>query len=404
MAMTISRRLAGWAGRTAFAVGAASAALWLGASTVASAGSEPVQIGGRGLPSISVITAPSAVPATDMRRHLVYELVVDNSTSSQVRLDELEVRDPSSRRVLSAYHGDAIAGLMAGYRLPLTRTFAPDESDVLLLDVALAVDRPVPSRLEHRFVLTLSADGAPTRRVTITTAPTRVDPREPIRLSPPLRGPGLVVNGGCCSSASAHRHGLLEQDGRLVAAQRYAIDVVRRAGPLTSFAGDPTRNDSYAVYGAQIVAAAPGRIVATRDGVPENTPPNPPPDIALDDLAGNFVNQDLGGGRFALYAHMQPGSLRVKPGQQVHRGQVLGLVGNSGNSVQPHLHFQVMDGPGGTSNLAADGRPYVFDHFGLDGRVAGLESDPPALTLLPADPPRQRTAQYPLTGDIMTFP
>jgi len=158
------------------------------------------------------------------------------------------------------------------------------------------------------------------------------------------------------------------------------------------------------VYGNQVIAAAPGRIVASRDGVPENTPPTPPPDIALNDLAGNFVTQDLGGGRFALYAHLQPGSVRVKPGQRVQRGQVLGLVGNSGNSTAPHLHFHVMDGPGGPSNLAANGLPYVFDRFALDGRVTGLESNPPAPTRIPADPPRQRTGQYPLTGDIITFP
>lgn len=72
MAMTICARLVGWAGRAAVVVGAAFAALWLGASTVASAGSEPLQIGRHDLPSISVVTAPSAVPATDMRRHLVY--------------------------------------------------------------------------------------------------------------------------------------------------------------------------------------------------------------------------------------------------------------------------------------------------------------------------------------------
>jgi len=294
---------------------------------------------------------------------------------------------------------------MAGVQRPPTRTFAPGEGDVLLLDVSLAPGRRVPARLEHRFALSLlSEDGAPARRLTITAAQTGVDPREPVRLGPPLRGPDLLVSSGCCSSASAHRHALLEQDGRLLVAQRYAIDFVRVDDSLSTFAGDPARNDSYFVHGAEIIAAAPGRVVATRDGVPENTPPNSPPDITLNDLAGNFVTQDLGGGRFAVYAHMQPGSVRVKPGEHVKRGQVLGLVGNSGNSSEPHLHFHVIDGPGGPSNLAADGLSYVFDRFGLDGRVTGLESDPPAPVRVPADPPRRRSGQYPLTGDIVAFP
>jgi peptidase M23-like protein len=402
MPMTISARLQRWTRATAVATGATLVALSLGATTAASAQGAPERVGHRGAPSMDVVAAPSPVLATDMHRHLVYEIAIDNSTRSQVRLDELEVRDPAGHRVLSSYHDDAITGLMAGFRFPLTRTFAPGESDVLLLDVLLAADQRAPSRLEHRFVLTLDAEGPRPRRLAVTAATTKVDLRDPIRLSFPLRGSGLGVSGGCCSSNSGHRHGLLEHDGRFVVAQRYAIDVVRVADPLDIFAGDPARNDSYFVYGAQVIAAAPGRIVASRDGVLENTPPNPPSDIALDDLTGNFVTQNVGRGRFALYAHLQPGSVRVKPGQRVRRGQVLGLVGNSGNSTGPHLHFQVMDDPGGPSSLIANGVPYVFDRFELDARVTGLESDPPAPVRVPADPPRQRTGQYPLTGDIIT--
>jgi murein DD-endopeptidase MepM/ murein hydrolase activator NlpD len=73
---------------------------------------------------------------------------------------------------------------------------------------------------------------------------------------------------------------------------------------------------------------------------------------------------DLGGGHFAFYAHFQPGSLRVKLGDRVKRGQVLGLVGNSGNSTEPHLHFHVSDA---NSPLATEGIPYVFDAFELRG-------------------------------------
>ena len=82
--------------------------------------------------------------------------------------------------------------------------------------------------------------------------------------------------------------------------------------------------------------------------------------ITLETIAGNHVIVDLGGGHFALWAHLRPGSLRVKVGDHVKRGQVLGLVGNSGNSSEPHLHFQVMDGP---SSLGSEGVPYAFDAF-----------------------------------------
>src|SRR5690606_30765550 len=115
---------------------------------------------------------------------------------------------------------------------------------------------------------------------------------------------------------------------------------------------------SYTIFGAEALAVADATVAAVIDGLPEQTPGEYPTNIPLAQADGNSVILDLGGGRFALYAHLQPGSLRVKPGERVRRGQVLGLVGNSGNSVAPHLHFHVMDGP---SPLDANGLPYAID-------------------------------------------
>jgi hypothetical protein len=284
-----------------------------------------------------------------------------------------------------------------------TRRLAQGQAGALLLDVVLRRGAAAPARLEHRFVLSLGRGAGGPRRLSTTGAPVRVERQAPVVIGPPLRGENIAVIG-CCGLPFAHRLAVMELDGGLFVAQRYAIDFVRVDDQLGTFAGDPARNESYLLFGAEVIAVADGRVAATRDGVPENTPPGVPPNVALNDLAGNFVTQDLGGGRFALYAHLQPGSVRVRPGEQVRRGQVLGLVGNTGNSSEPHLHFHVMDGPGGQSNLAADGVPYVFDRLRLDARVTGFERNPPVLTRQPAPRPLERTRQYPLTGDIVAFP
>ena len=77
--------------------------------------------------------------------------------------------------------------------------------------------------------------------------------------------------------------------------------------------------------------------------------------ITLDNVVGNYVVLDLGPRHFALYAHVQPGSLKVKVGAQVKTGQVLALLGNSGNCDAPHLHFHLMDA---NSTLGGEGTPY----------------------------------------------
>src|SRR4029078_7648067 len=88
-----------------------------------------------------------------------------------------------------------------------------------------------------------------------------------------------------------------------------------------------------------------GVVAATKDSIPENVPGGRAVKIDLITVGGNFVGIDIGGGTYPLYAHVPPGSLRVKVGDRVKRGQVIALLGNSGNSTEPHVHFQISDGP-----------------------------------------------------------
>jgi murein DD-endopeptidase MepM/ murein hydrolase activator NlpD len=158
-------------------------------------------------------------------------------------------------------------------------------------------------------------------------------------------------------------------EGRLHIAQRFATDWVKIDANGKTFAGDPKDNKTYFAYGSDALAVADATVTAIKDGIPENTPG---PDsravpITLETFGGNHVILDLGGGRFAFYAHLQPGSLKVKAGDKVRKGQVLGLVGNSGNSTEPHLHFHVSDA---NSPLGSEGVPYVLDSFEVLSNIA----------------------------------
>jgi hypothetical protein len=322
---------------------------------------------------------------------LVYELLLENTGGAAIAVSRLDVSEPGRRAPLRRYAGDALAQILVGaVRDGEAFSVAPGGVAVAFLDLPLAGDGPLPRSLQHDF---MGPAGARPRRVSSTTVPVLRD--RPIRISPPLRGNDLVDLNGCC--AGAHTRALLGVAGELFLAQRFAIDFVQAEG-LSSFVGDPTRNDSYFVYGASVHAVAPGRIIAVQDGVPENTPTEPLPPADLESAPGNYVVQALDAGHFALYAHLQPGSLQVSPGQHVQRGQVLGVVGNSGNSTEPHLHFHVMDRP---SPLAANGLPYVFDRFDWQGTVDLTSSQP---VIVPTAPPLVRRNRLPLDLDVLAFP
>ena len=119
-----------------------------------------------------------------------------------------------------------------------------------------------------------------------------------------------------------------------------------------------------------MLAVAESRVVSMLNTVPENVPLNEPPASSFSERAilGNHVILNLGDGRFAAYGHLQTGSVRVRVGQRVRRGQILARVGH-GPSGGPHLHFQVSDGP---QPLASDGLPFVFRQFSLTGEVSNI--------------------------------
>lgn len=145
------------------------------------------------------------------------------------------------------------------------------------------------------------------------------------------------------------------------------------------------------------------------DGLPEQVAGRSPTGLPLEQYGGNHVVQDISGGgpekRYAFYAHLKTGSVRVEPGDELTEGQVLGALGNTGNTSAPHLHFHVMSAP---DPLRANGLPFVFENFTLDGKMASMDAIDPLLTgravPVPKDPPaRNETDVSPLVLDVMTY-
>lgn len=123
--------------------------------------------------------------------------------------------------------------------------------------------------------------------------------------------------------------------------QRAALDLVITGPDGRSHSGDGTKNSDFFCYGKEMLAPAAGTIIMLIDGVPENAPGSMNRFMAT----GNSVMIEHGPREFSFLAHMQPRLLRVKLGDKVQAGQVIGLCGNSGNSSEPHLHYHLQDSP-----------------------------------------------------------
>ncbi|WP_370647176.1 M23 family metallopeptidase [Mycobacterium sp. IDR2000157661] len=351
------------------------------------------------------VTEPIPVPATDGKTHLVYEIRLTNVMAEDVTLRSLTVLDRDT--ALLSLSGDELTDWtrLLGTATP-TAKIGPAQSAAIWLDVTLENDAPVPTRLTHAVSLSNSQPQPPLFPATQTVdlAPVTVQSRKPVVIDPPLRGPNWVNGDGCCDT-SAHRTALNPINGRLWGAERFAIDYLQldEAGRLTT--GDPAQLGSYPYFGADIHAVADGEVVSVRDGLPEQVPGTNPTGLPLDQYAGNHVVQSLGDGNYALYAHIKTGTAKVNPGDRLTAGQVIGTVGNTGNSGAPHLHFHVMSTP---DPLRSDGLPFVFNEFRLDDRLTALEDLDDLLVggparMQPGFTARDETDVMPLELDVMTY-
>lgn len=354
----------------------------------------------------SVLAAPVPVPATDGRTHLAYELMLTNTMPADVTLTSVSAM--AGDRKLLTLSGDNLKYWTRLVANPATgiNVLSPGQSAYVWLDVVADDPAQVPTELTHAIGVTVSKPMPPLipPNLTETVAPVSVQTRKPVSISPPLAGEDWVDANGCCDM-TPHRMALNPINGKIWAAERFAIDYVQLGPDRRLFTGDKAKVESYPYFGAEIRAVADGPVVAVLDGQPEQTPGATPRGLALDQYGGNHIVQDIGDGNYAFYAHLQPQSLKVKPGDQLSTGQTIAALGNSGNSDAPHLHFHVMDGP---DPLASNGLPFVINTFRLDSRLANPDAIDPLIegrpaTLQPGAAARDQSEVSPLFLDVMTY-
>jgi phage tail protein X len=360
-----------------------------------------VELAGQGatLPEALELRVPKAptVAQAEGVAVLVFELHVTNFARRTVSLKKVEIVAAEAGRGVLLTLSDS--GLTQAIARPALQLAAAERATLTsglraVVHLWVPLDRRAPPPALHARVTVESGSADSLRTRTVESPVVPVLP-ESAAIGPPLRG-GVWFTGNGPMAESGHRRALVII-GSATIAQRFAIDYVKVADDTRTFTGDSLKNESYHAYGSEALAVAEGIVAAMKDSIPENVPGanSRAVPITLETVGGNHVILDLGQGRYAFYAHLQPGSLRVKLGERVKRGQVLGLVGNSGNSTEPHLHFHLADAP---SPLGSEGIPYRYDAFVLIGRCTDFGSG------CSRGPGESRKGELPLGNRLVRFP
>jgi murein DD-endopeptidase MepM/ murein hydrolase activator NlpD len=214
-------------------------------------------------------------------------------------------------------------------RVTLNWVFAPDGR----ISGAWVGPSPAPAASPHENYRTKAALRLPFRR--------------------PPAGTGWYVSWGGRDAISNYHV--------IAADQRYASDYLLSRGGAFAVNGGG-RNEDHFCWNEPVLAPAAGRVVSALGNIADN--PRPGQKIAGVPAPGNHVVIDHGKGERSLIAHFRQGTLKVREGQKVAAGQVLGLCGNSGNSSQPHVHYHLQTGK---RFGEGQGLPAFFNGYEADG-------------------------------------
>ena len=354
---------------------------------------------------VRVAVAPTPFKGSDGLTHLAYELVLDDIPRTGARIDRIEVFAESDAKPLISYAGkeldERVMRPEADPKVRYGRAVPSGTAALIHVWITLAADQPVlPQVLRHSFQVSTEG-GRP-----LVVADARVDVRSapPIVVGSPFRTSPWLAHNGPGQHRSPHWGSALV-DGRTARIpQRYAIDFIGVDDKAQAVRGDfrKSSNDDWIGFGREILAVLDGTVYAARDGIVDNQPlvelPRPASPSAADTY-GNFVIIRAGESTFVHYAHLQRNSVAVKAGDAVRRGQVIGRLGNSGNTNGAHLHFNITDAP---EPETTQGIPFVFDTLESLGRTTAaiaLGAEPSAGQTQLSSTPQQRI--LPLDGAVV---
>jgi murein DD-endopeptidase MepM/ murein hydrolase activator NlpD len=353
-----------------------------------------------------VVGAPTPFTGSDGQVHLAYELLIGAPRTTAIRLDRLDGFSDRDANPLVSYASSELDERVmhpnADRKNRHGRMIENGTSALVHVWITLANNRLVPAMLRHS-IKTVTDSGAEA-----LGGDAQVDIRSstPLIVGSPFRGQSWLAHNGPGGHLSPHwGSALIDEHGARIP-QRYAIDFIGLDTNGRAVKGnvEKSANEDWVGFGREVLAVADGVVHSARDGLADNAPlaePPPPLSASVADSYGNYVIVALDDHTFVHYAHLRRNSVTVKTGQTVRRGQVIGHLGNSGNTNGAHLHFNVTDK---AAPEEAQGVPYVFDTFDSLGTTT---ADAALGAVRPTEGSRvlpvKRTKALPLDDAVVRF-
>ncbi|HEY5746208.1 MAG TPA: M23 family metallopeptidase [Chryseolinea sp.] len=329
--------------------------------------------------NLNVSWAPEPT-VIDGKPTVYYELQVESLLNDSLELKALQVINTSDHSVLTSFNADDLKGRFSPLNTGIKMRkglLTPDGAGVIYLEVTLKrADAGV--QLAHSLDLE-AVDGTVVKgSFNVQGGKIHRAKTTPVVLGRPLRGgPWVAIYEP--SWERGHRRVMFTTDGEQHLPGRFAIDFIMpdQQGQFSKGNSDSTRN--WYGYGIPVLAASDGVVVATRIDFMESLTLSAHPDYPSSKATGNYIAIAIDNGRVIFYEHLKPGSITVKSGQRVKKGDVIAAIGFTGQTTGPHLHLHVADR---NSPLGAEGIPFVIDAFTL----LGAYTDPSALGRQPWTP------------------
>ena len=334
---------------------------------------------------------PIPVKGDDGKWHVAYHLFLTNRGHTSLEINELVVFEENGEKIES--YGQNEFKDYYRFRSSLTRDDQHSGSKQLIKKGRTAIvffwltfdsKESVPEKLTHQFSFKYSpyfeiwdVPFPKDKSMVIKRYEVLVSTLNPVVIQSPVVGKRWRATLGPAYNTN-HQY-LVTLNGRTRNPQRFAIDfqkvdskniILPTPLPVT------LTNDMFYAYGADVYAVADGIVKNVKDGISENTPLASGVELAVtinnETVSGNLITIEIGNNQYAHYAHLQPKSILVKPGDKVVKGQKIALLGSSGNTNGPHLHFHISDG---ISLNGSEGLPFVIESFYkiTDGKIHRME-------------------------------